>query len=62
MRCVAYENMCCSVLQCGAVCCSVLQCVAVCCSVLQCVAMRYVCIQENDLEKNPVYMKRDLRV
>ena len=32
-------QLCCSVVQCGAVCCSALQCVAVCFSVLQCVAV-----------------------
>jgi len=34
----AQEEMCCSVVQCGAVCCSVLQCVAVRCSVFPCAA------------------------
>jgi len=32
-------DMCCSVLQCGAVCCSVLKCAAGSCSALQCVAL-----------------------
>ena len=32
-------QVCCSVLQCGAVCCNTSQCAAKCCSVLQCVAV-----------------------